>query len=128
MDDEVEEEMHLDLRSVNVKSEYPLQIHIDKSNGALSGYFFNFHNHKPEEEEMHLDLRSVNVKSEYPLQIHIDKSNGALSGHFFNFHNHKPTFKLLAEDQETVLLTGGSLTVPYVMNQFHFHVYCTRGH
>lgn len=80
------------------------------------------------EEEMHLDLRSVNVKSEYPLQIHIDKSNGALSGHFFNFHNHKPTFKLLAEDQETALLTGGSLTVPYVMNQFHFHVYCTRGH
>ncbi|PFX18846.1 putative RNA-directed DNA polymerase from transposon BS [Stylophora pistillata] len=77
-------------------------------------------------EEIHLDLRSVYLRSEYPLQIHIDKGNRAVSGRFFNLHNHKPTFKLLAEDQETVLLTGGSLTAPYVMDQFHFHVYCTR--
>lgn len=77
-------------------------------------------------EEIHLDLRSIYLRSEYPLQIHIDKGNRAVSGRFFNLHNHKPTFKLLAEDQETVLLTGGSLTAPYVMDQFHFHVYCTR--
>ena len=76
--------------------------------------------------EMHLALRQVNTKSREPLQINIDADTGIVSGHYFNFNDHKPTFKLDAKDQATVSLTGGLLTAPYVMDQFHFHIYCTR--
>ena len=75
---------------------------------------------------MHLDVKQVNTESQDPLQINIDSDTGIVSGHYFNFNDHKPTFKLDAKDQATVSLTGGLLTAPYVMDQFHFHIYCTR--
>ncbi|RMX50332.1 hypothetical protein pdam_00006950 [Pocillopora damicornis] len=75
---------------------------------------------------MHLDVRQVNTDFQNPLRISIESEAGIVSGHFFNFYNHKPTFKLDTNDQKSISLSGGSLTAPYVMDQFHFHVYCTR--
>nr|ANJ59767.1 alpha carbonic anhydrase 7 [Stylophora pistillata] len=75
---------------------------------------------------MHLDVKQVSTDSQSPLKISFDSGTGIVSGHFFNFYDHKPTFKLDAKDQTSILLTGGSLTAPYVMDQFHFHIYCTR--
>lgn len=75
---------------------------------------------------MHLDVRQVNTDFQNPLRISIESEAGIVSGHFFNFYDHKPTFKLDTNDQKSISLSGGSLTAPYVMDQFHFHVYCTR--
>lgn len=75
--------------------------------------------------EMHLDVKRVNTESQAPLQIKTDTETG-LSGYFFNFHDHKPTFKIDSKDQARVSLTGGMLNATYMMDQFHFHVYCTR--
>ncbi|KAJ7380713.1 Carbonic anhydrase 7 [Desmophyllum pertusum] len=74
---------------------------------------------------MHLDVKRVNTESQAPLQIKTDTETG-LSGYFFNFHDHKPTFKIDSKDQARVSLTGGMLNATYMMDQFHFHVYCTR--
>ena len=76
--------------------------------------------------EMHLDAQKIPSDSVRPLKINTDTENGNVSGSFFNFFDHKPTFKLDTKDQARVTLTGGSLTAPYIMDQFHFHVYCTR--
>jgi len=79
--------------------------------------------------EMHLDLRKVNTDSPFeyrPLRINIDSETGIVSGYFFNFHDHKPTFKVNSKDQPRVSLTGGPLNSTYLIDQFHFHVYCTR--
>ena len=79
--------------------------------------------------EMHLDLWKVNADSSFeyrPLRINIDSETGIVSGYFFNFHDHKPTFKVDSKDQPRVSLTGGPLNSTYLIDQFHFHVYCTR--
>ena len=76
--------------------------------------------------EMHLDVRKVNTVSQAPLQIYFDAETDNVSGYFFNFNDHKPTFKMDPKDQPRVSLTGGLLIGTYVMDQFHFHVYCTR--
>jgi len=76
--------------------------------------------------EMHLDTQKMPTDSLRPLNINIDAETRNISGSFFNFFDHKPTFKLDAEDQRRVTLSGGPLTAPYIMDQFHFHVYCTR--
>ena len=76
--------------------------------------------------EMHLDMQKVNTDSQRPLRINIDSRTGVVSGYFFNFHDHKPTFKMDSKDQPRISLTGGPLNATYLMDQFHFHVYCTR--
>lgn len=76
--------------------------------------------------EMHLDVMKVNTDSQAPLEISIDSDNDTVSGYFFNFHDHKPTFKVGVKDKPRVALTGGLLSATYIMDQFHFHVYCTR--
>ena len=76
--------------------------------------------------EMHLDMQKVNTDSQRPLQVNIDLGTGIVSGYFFNFHDHKPTFKVDSKDQPRISLTGGLLTSTYLMDQFHFHIYCTR--
>ena len=76
--------------------------------------------------EMHLDMQKVNTDSQRPLRINIDSRTGVVSGYFFNFQDHKPTFKVDSKDQPRISLTGGRLNSTYLMDQFHFHVYCTR--
>lgn len=76
--------------------------------------------------EMHLDMQKVNRDFQRPLRINIDSGTDVVSGYFFNFHDHKPTFKVDSKDQPRVSLTGGPLNSTYLMDQFHFHVYCTR--
>lgn len=107
-------ECYLKLRSPNISSVADIRLveHI-MMDGNIVGM-------------MHLDVKQVNTESQDPLQINIDSDTGIVSGHYFNFNDHKPTFKLDAKDQATVSLTGGLLTAPYVMDQFHFHIYCTR--
>ena len=77
--------------------------------------------------EMHLD--GEKITSALPSrELHINIKNGTreVTGTFFNFFDHKPTFKLDTWEQRKVSLTGGQLTAPYILDQFHFHVYCTR--
>ena len=76
--------------------------------------------------EMHLDKQKVKTDSQGALRINIDSGSVVVSGYFFNFHDHKPTFKVDSKDQPRVSLTGGPLNSTYLMDQFHFHVYCTR--
>lgn len=76
--------------------------------------------------EMHLDAQKVATDSLRPLKINTHLENRNVSGSFFNFFNHKPTFKLNIGEQQSVTLSGGPLAAPYIMDQFHFHVYCTR--
>lgn len=76
--------------------------------------------------EMLLDVEKRPTDSLRPLNISIFPPERNVSGTFFNFHDHKPTFKLDAREQGRVTLTGGPLMAPYIMDQFHFHVYCTR--
>ena len=76
--------------------------------------------------EMHLDMRKVNTESQELLQINIDSASDIVSGYYFNFNDHKPTFKVDSKDQPRISLTGGPLNATYIMDQFHFHVYCTR--
>lgn len=76
--------------------------------------------------EMHLDAQKRDTDFLLPLNINIATPAREVSGSFFNFHDHKPTFKLDTKDQRRVNLTGGPLTAPYIMDQFHFHIHCTR--
>lgn len=76
--------------------------------------------------EMHLDAQKVATDSLRPLKINTHLENRNVSGSFFNFFDHKPTFKLNIGEQQSVTLSGGPLAAPYIMDQFHFHVYCTR--
>ena len=76
--------------------------------------------------EMRLDAKKLATDSLRPLNIDTDMETGNVSGYFFNFFDHKPTFKLHTLEQRKVTLAGGPLTAPYIMDQFHFHVYCTR--
>lgn len=77
--------------------------------------------------EMHLDGERVNWALP-SRELHIITINGTreVGGTFFNFFQHKPTFKVNTWEQRKVSLTGGPLTAPYILDQFHFHVYCTR--
>jgi len=75
--------------------------------------------------KIQLDAPKIPSASLRPLYITYREA-GNISGYFFNFLDHKPTFKLNVEEQRRVTLTGGPLTAPYIMDQFHFHVYCTR--
>ncbi|XP_073253183.1 uncharacterized protein [Porites lutea] len=76
--------------------------------------------------EMLLDVEKRPTDSLRPLNISISPPERNVSGRFFNFHDYKPTFKLDASEKGRVTLTGGPLMAPYIMDQFHFHVYCTR--
>lgn len=76
--------------------------------------------------EMLLDVEKRATDSLRPLNISISPPERNVSGRFFNFHDYKPTFKLDASEKGRVTLTGGPLMAPYIMDQFHFHVYCTR--
>ncbi|KAL9978857.1 hypothetical protein ACROYT_G016437 [Oculina patagonica] len=75
--------------------------------------------------EMHLDVRKI-TDSLAPFKINVDGQSEIVSGYFFNYHDHKPTFKLDSKDKSRVSLTGGPLSATYLLDQFHFHVYCTR--
>lgn len=76
--------------------------------------------------EMLLDVEKRATDSLRPLNINISPPERNVSGTFFNFHDYKPTFKLDTSEQGRVTLTGGALLAAYIMDQFHFHVYCTR--
>ena len=76
--------------------------------------------------EMHLDAEKITAASLRPLNINTSMGTRDVSGSFFNFFDHKPTFKVDSWEQRKVTLGGGPLTAPYIMDQFHFHVYCTR--
>ena len=75
---------------------------------------------------MLLDVEKRATDSLRPLNISISPPERNVSGRFFNFHDYKPTFKLDASEKGRVTLTGGPLMARYIMDQFHFHVYCTR--